>query len=138
MITAAERDRLVRRGLWLAAGTIAWNVIEADANETLLCAWLSAALLAGLALNADVGWWWADPVAALAIAALAVKEGREAWAATAATTADAGITACRYPSRCTPTGTWARPWSRGGRGRKLAACGSSTARRTAAKTCVAA
>lgn len=200
MITADRRDRLVRRGLWLAAGTIAWNVIEAvvavsagiaagslalvafgfdsivevlsawvvvwqfrgelrggydedrerralrlialtffvlagyvvveagrdlflagaeageslvgialaalslavmptlawakrrtatslgsptlraDAKETLLCAWLSAALLAGLALNAGVGWWWADPVAALAIAALAVKEGREAWA----------------------------------------------------------
>lgn len=53
--------------------------LRADAQETLLCAWLSAALLAGLALNAAFGWRWADPVAALAIAALAVKEGREAW-----------------------------------------------------------
>lgn len=53
--------------------------LRADAQETLLCAWLSAALLAGLALNATLGWWWADSLAALAIAALAVKEGREAW-----------------------------------------------------------
>ncbi len=53
--------------------------LRADAQETFLCAWLSAALLAGLALNAALGWWWADSLAALAIAALAVKEGREAW-----------------------------------------------------------
>ncbi|MFN7151304.1 MAG: cation transporter [Microthrixaceae bacterium] len=53
--------------------------LRADAQETLLCAWLSAALLAGLALNATLGWWWADSIAALAIAGLAVKEGREAW-----------------------------------------------------------
>lgn len=53
--------------------------LHADAQETLLCAWLSAALLAGLALNAAFGWWWADSVAALAIAALAVHEGIEAW-----------------------------------------------------------
>jgi divalent metal cation (Fe/Co/Zn/Cd) transporter len=53
--------------------------LRADAQETFLCAWLSAALLAGLALNATLGWWWADPIAALAIAVLAVKEGREAW-----------------------------------------------------------
>ena len=53
--------------------------LRADAQETFLCAWLSAALLAGLVLNAALGWWWADPIAALAIAGLAVKEGREAW-----------------------------------------------------------
>ncbi len=53
--------------------------LRADAQETILCAWLSAALLAGLALNATLGWWWADSLAALAIAGLAVKEGREAW-----------------------------------------------------------
>lgn len=54
-------------------------VVLADATETSLCAYLSAVLLIGLALNATVGWWWADPLAALAIAALAVREGREAW-----------------------------------------------------------
>lgn len=53
--------------------------LRADAQETLLCAWLSAALLAGLALNAALGWWWADPIAAIAIAGLAVNEGLEAW-----------------------------------------------------------
>jgi divalent metal cation (Fe/Co/Zn/Cd) transporter len=51
----------------------------ADSQETLLCSYLSAVLLAGLALNAFLGWWWADPAAALGIAYLAVREGLEAW-----------------------------------------------------------
>ncbi len=51
----------------------------ADSKQTLLCTYLSAALLAGLALNAVIGWSWADPVAALVIAAIAVREGRNAW-----------------------------------------------------------
>jgi divalent metal cation (Fe/Co/Zn/Cd) transporter len=51
----------------------------ADATETLLCSYLSAILLVGLLLNATVGWWWADPLAALGIAYLAVREGVEAW-----------------------------------------------------------
>ncbi|MCX5336104.1 cation transporter [Streptomyces sp. NBC_00140] len=51
----------------------------ADSKQTLLCTYLSAVLLAGLVLNATLGWSWADPIAALAIAALAVKEGRDAW-----------------------------------------------------------
>ncbi|SNT37395.1 Cation efflux family protein [Asanoa hainanensis] len=51
----------------------------ADSKQTLLCTYLSAVLLVGLALNSLFGWSWADPVAALAIAAVAVKEGREAW-----------------------------------------------------------
>jgi divalent metal cation (Fe/Co/Zn/Cd) transporter len=53
--------------------------VLADSNQTKLCAYLSAILLGGLILNATVGWWWADPIAALAIAALAVNEGRQAW-----------------------------------------------------------
>ena len=53
--------------------------LRADAAETMLCAWLSAVLLAGLVLNATVGWWWADPLAAIGIAGLAAKEGLEAW-----------------------------------------------------------
>lgn len=53
--------------------------VVADSNQTKLCAYLSAILLAGLILNATAGWWWADPVAALGIAALAVNEGRQAW-----------------------------------------------------------
>ena len=51
----------------------------ADSKQTLLCTYLSAALLAGLVFNAALGWWWADPVAALVIAAVAVREGVNAW-----------------------------------------------------------
>ncbi|AOP51271.1 cation transporter [Streptomyces lydicus] len=51
----------------------------ADSKQTLLCTYLSAVLLLGLVVNATLGWSWADPVAALVIAAVAVKEGREAW-----------------------------------------------------------
>ena len=51
----------------------------ADSKQTLLCTYLSAAVLAGLVLNAALGWWWADPIAGLVLAALAVKEGRNAW-----------------------------------------------------------
>jgi len=50
-----------------------------EASQTQLCAYLSIALLVGLLANALIGWWWADPVAALVIAAVAVKEGRESW-----------------------------------------------------------
>jgi divalent metal cation (Fe/Co/Zn/Cd) transporter len=51
----------------------------ADSKQTLLCTYLSAVLLIGLLLNATLGWSWADPVAALAIAVIAAKEGRDAW-----------------------------------------------------------
>ena len=50
-----------------------------EASQTSLCAYLSVALLVGLSANALLGWWWADPIAALLIAAVAVKEGRESW-----------------------------------------------------------
>ncbi|MFJ4720494.1 cation transporter [Streptomyces luteogriseus] len=51
----------------------------ADSKQTLLCTYLSAVLLVGLVLHATLGWSWADPIAGLAIAAIAVKEGRDAW-----------------------------------------------------------
>jgi hypothetical protein len=73
-MTAPTPD-LQRRGLRLEYLTIGWN----DSAETLLCAYLSAILLAGLVLNATLGWWWADPISAIGIAGLAVREGREAW-----------------------------------------------------------
>lgn len=56
------------------------KTVVADSAQTLLCTYLSAALLAGLLGNALLGWWWADPVVALVIAVLATIEGREAWA----------------------------------------------------------
>ncbi|MDQ2638479.1 MAG: cation transporter [Actinomycetota bacterium] len=51
----------------------------ADSKQTLLCTYLSAILLIGLLLNSTLGWTWADPLAALAIAAIAVREGVNAW-----------------------------------------------------------
>ncbi|MGI8457427.1 MAG: cation diffusion facilitator family transporter [Propionibacteriaceae bacterium] len=51
----------------------------ADSKQTLLCTYLSAVLLVGLGLNSLVGWSWADPVAGLVIAAIAVREGVNAW-----------------------------------------------------------
>ncbi|GAA4734042.1 cation transporter [Pedococcus ginsenosidimutans] len=51
----------------------------ADSKQTLLCTYLSAVLLVGLAVNSLFGWAWADPLAALVIAGVALKEGREAW-----------------------------------------------------------
>jgi divalent metal cation (Fe/Co/Zn/Cd) transporter len=50
-----------------------------EASQNMICAYLSIALLIGLLANALAGWWWADPAAALVIAAVAVKEGRESW-----------------------------------------------------------
>jgi divalent metal cation (Fe/Co/Zn/Cd) transporter len=50
-----------------------------EGMQNILCAYLSAAVLAGLISNALFGWWWADPVAALVIAVVAVREGLESW-----------------------------------------------------------
>jgi divalent metal cation (Fe/Co/Zn/Cd) transporter len=51
----------------------------ADSKQTLICTYLSAAVLIGLLLNSLLGWWWADPLAGLIIAAFAIREGIEAW-----------------------------------------------------------
>ncbi len=53
--------------------------LVADAAETMLCSLLSLILLLGLVLNATAGWWWADPLAAIGIATLALREAMEAW-----------------------------------------------------------
>ncbi|WP_405066551.1 cation transporter [Kribbella sp. NBC_01510] len=55
------------------------NAVVADSTQTLLCTYLSAVLLVGLVLNATLGWTWADPIAGLVIAAVAIREGVEAW-----------------------------------------------------------
>jgi divalent metal cation (Fe/Co/Zn/Cd) transporter len=55
------------------------RTLVADSAETAFCAFTSAAALLGVGLNAWLGWWWADPAAALIIAGLAVKEGIECW-----------------------------------------------------------
>jgi divalent metal cation (Fe/Co/Zn/Cd) transporter len=62
-------------------GTALGNrTLVADAAESAFCAFTSGAALLGVGLNAWLGWWWADPAAALVIAGLAVKEGLEVWA----------------------------------------------------------
>lgn len=55
------------------------TAVVADSTQTLLCVYLSAVVLVGLVLNATLGWSWADPIAGLVIAAVAVREGLNAW-----------------------------------------------------------
>jgi divalent metal cation (Fe/Co/Zn/Cd) transporter len=55
------------------------GALRADAYETITCAWLSLTTLVGLILNATLGWWWADPLAALVLVPLLVREGLEGW-----------------------------------------------------------
>ena len=62
-----------------AAEHLGSSATKSESRQTMLCAYLSAALLVGLLANAVGGWWWADPLAALAIAAVAAREAREAW-----------------------------------------------------------
>ena len=70
MLSFAER----RAGTELGSATAV-----ADSKQTLICAYLSAAVLAGLILNSLFGWWWADAIAGLVIAGFAIREGIEAW-----------------------------------------------------------
>jgi divalent metal cation (Fe/Co/Zn/Cd) transporter len=76
--------------LWLArakrrlAAELGSRALQADAFQTTACWWLSLAALTGVGLNGLLGWWWADPVAALFIAGFLVKEGHAAWSGEAA------------------------------------------------------
>nr|WP_233565796.1 cation transporter [Cellulomonas sp. PhB143] len=63
----------------------------ADSRQTLVCAYLSAVLLVGLLVDAVLGWWWADPVAAVVIAGFAAREGWEAWRGDICCTPVAGL-----------------------------------------------
>lgn len=63
------------------------SATKSESRQTMLCAYLSAGLLVGLGLNALLGWWWADPVTGLGIAAVAIREGRNAWRGEACCTA---------------------------------------------------
>lgn len=71
--------------LWLAgvkrrtAADLGSRALAADAEQTQACWYLSVVVLAGIGLNALFGWWWADPVAALGVSAILLREGREAW-----------------------------------------------------------
>ena len=76
---------LLALGKRRAGRALANSTLMADSVETLLCAAFSATAPAGVGLNALFGWRWADPVAALGLAFLAVREGRDAWVGEAAT-----------------------------------------------------
>jgi divalent metal cation (Fe/Co/Zn/Cd) transporter len=70
---------LLARAKRRVASAIRSRALVADSRQTDLCAVLSAILLGGLGLNALLGWWWADPLAALAMVPLIALEGRKAW-----------------------------------------------------------
>jgi divalent metal cation (Fe/Co/Zn/Cd) transporter len=61
------------------AQTLGSSATHGEGAQNLLCAYLAGAVFLGLAGNALFGWWWLDPIAALAIAGVAVKEGVETW-----------------------------------------------------------
>jgi divalent metal cation (Fe/Co/Zn/Cd) transporter len=77
-VTLATMPPLARAKAKVADG-LASAATRAEGRQNMLCAYLSAGLLVGLGANALLGWWWADPVTALLIAAVAVREGRDAW-----------------------------------------------------------
>jgi divalent metal cation (Fe/Co/Zn/Cd) transporter len=70
---------LLARAKRRVASDIASHALKADSRQTDICAYLSAILLGGLALNAFFGWWWADPIAALIMVPIIVRGGFEAW-----------------------------------------------------------
>lgn len=77
-VTAATMPLLAAAKRRVGAGLHSAATVK-EAGQTQLCAYLSIALLLGLGANALLGWWWADPLAALAIAAVAALEGRSSW-----------------------------------------------------------
>lgn len=72
----------------------------ADSKQTLICSYLSAAVLLGLVLNLAFGWTWADPVAGLVIVVFAVREGLEAWRGDACKTPVSALTGERQVEAC--------------------------------------
>lgn len=70
---------LLARAKGRLAAQLGSSATAGDAMQSWLCAVIAATALASLLANAALGWWWLDPIAGLAIAALAVREGREAW-----------------------------------------------------------
>jgi divalent metal cation (Fe/Co/Zn/Cd) transporter len=71
---------LLARGKQITGRQLGNAVLSTEARVTLIDAALAAAVLAGLVLNAALGWWWADPLAGLVIVYYGIKEGRHAWA----------------------------------------------------------
>jgi len=89
-VTAATMPPLARAKAYVG-DRLGSAATKGEGRQNMLCAYLSLALLLGLGANALLGWWWADPLTALAIAGVAIKEGREAWRGDACCAADAGL-----------------------------------------------
>jgi len=70
---------LLARAKRKVAADLGSHALKADSRQTDICAYLSAILLGGLALNALFGWWWADPVAAIIMVPIIAREGLDAW-----------------------------------------------------------
>ena len=86
VLTLATMPPLAKAKARVAEG-LGSSATKSESRQTMLCAYLSAALLLGLGLNALLGWWWADPITALGSAAVAVNVGRNAWRGEACCTA---------------------------------------------------
>jgi len=95
------------------AAALASRALEADAFQTTACFWLSIITLAGIGLNAALGWWWADPVAALAMTLFIGKEGREAWRGEDCGCESAETSESHAPSPCGCSPPRAGPHCRG-------------------------
>ena len=83
-----------------AARALGSAAVGSESRQTMLCAYLSAGLLVGLAANAALGWWWADPLAALGVGAVAAKEGRDAWRGESCCTTSLAGVEHKYSSDC--------------------------------------
>jgi divalent metal cation (Fe/Co/Zn/Cd) transporter len=78
-LVTAPTMPLLARAKQRVGDRLASSATVKEGAQNMICAYLSVALLVGLLANAIVGWWWADPAAALVIAGVAAKEGRESW-----------------------------------------------------------
>ncbi|MBZ2198785.1 cation transporter [Occultella gossypii] len=86
----------------------------ADSKQTLICTYLSAAVLLGLVANSLFGWWWADAIAGLVIAAFALREGVEAWQGDTCATSVGMILDAHQPDPAAPPGPAQYGYPRGG------------------------
>ena len=84
---------LLARAKRRVARSLGSGALHADSRQADICSYLSAITLGGLLLNAVLGWWWADPVAALAMAPLIAREGVEAWRGKSCCRADSCVAA---------------------------------------------
>jgi divalent metal cation (Fe/Co/Zn/Cd) transporter len=99
-VVTAVTMPLLARAKARVGDALSSSATKGEGRQNMLCAYLSVALLLGLGANALFGLWWADPVTALVIAGVAIKEGRESWHGESCCAADAGLGAAGSASCC--------------------------------------